>query len=80
MHSVLMGNKAVGVPHKTKDINSGKEAIVEEEKKKPNNAFSAIMTGQKRAPPFAHFDDFKQWSVSTFSISASLRITMSLKK
>eukprot|EP00957_Ditylum_brightwellii_P007909 598771-Ditylum_brightwellii.AAC.1 len=58
MHSVLMGNKAVDVPDKTKDINSG----------------------QKRAPSFAHFDGFKQWSVSTISISASLRITMSLKK
>ena len=33
MHSVLMGNKAVGVPHKTKDIDSSKDAIVEEEKK-----------------------------------------------
>ena len=29
MHSVLMGNKAVGVPHKTKDIDSSKDAIVE---------------------------------------------------
>eukprot|EP00957_Ditylum_brightwellii_P033678 2552286-Ditylum_brightwellii.AAC.1 len=62
MHSVLMGNEAVGVPHETKDINSSKEAIVEEEKKKPSNAFFVIMKGQKRGPSFTHFDGFKQWS------------------
>eukprot|EP00957_Ditylum_brightwellii_P016751 1261016-Ditylum_brightwellii.AAC.1 len=56
MHSVIMGNKDVGVPHETKDIDSGKKAIVEEEKKKPSNKFSVIMKGQKRAPSFAHFD------------------------
>eukprot|EP00957_Ditylum_brightwellii_P161447 12292560-Ditylum_brightwellii.AAC.1 len=56
MHSVLMGTKAVGVPHKTKDIDSGKEAIVEDKRKKPSNAFSVIRKGQKRAPSFAHFD------------------------
>ena len=66
MHSVLMGNKTVGVPQETKDIDSSKEAKVEEEKKKPSNAFSVIMKGQKRAPSFAHFDGFKQWSVSKF--------------
>eukprot|EP00957_Ditylum_brightwellii_P058526 4437718-Ditylum_brightwellii.AAC.1 len=80
MHSVLMGYKAVGVPHKSKGIDSGKEAILEEEEKEPSNAFSVMMKGQKRAPSFAHFDGFKQWGVSIFSMSASLRITMSWKK
>eukprot|EP00957_Ditylum_brightwellii_P085732 6522794-Ditylum_brightwellii.AAC.1 len=66
VHSVLMRNKAVGVPHKSKDIDFVEEAIVEDEKKEPSNAFSVIMTGQKRALSFAHFDGFKQWSVSYF--------------
>eukprot|EP00957_Ditylum_brightwellii_P066156 5020270-Ditylum_brightwellii.AAC.1 len=56
MHSVLMGSNAVGVPHKSKDIDSVKEDIMVEEKKEHSTAFSVIMTGQKRAPSFAHFD------------------------
>eukprot|EP00957_Ditylum_brightwellii_P172062 13099265-Ditylum_brightwellii.AAC.1 len=63
MHSVFMGNNDVGVPHKSKDIDPVKEAIVVEEKKEPSNAFSVMMTRQKRAPSFANFDGFKKWSV-----------------
>eukprot|EP00957_Ditylum_brightwellii_P206362 15348026-Ditylum_brightwellii.AAC.1 len=54
MHSVLMGNNAVGVPYTSKDIDSGKEAILVEGEKEPSNAFSVMMIGQKRAPSFAH--------------------------
>eukprot|EP00957_Ditylum_brightwellii_P070494 5356574-Ditylum_brightwellii.AAC.1 len=60
MHSVLMGNNAVGISHKPKDIDSVKEAVAVEETKETSNAFSVMMTGQKRAASFAQFDGFKQ--------------------
>eukprot|EP00957_Ditylum_brightwellii_P045513 3450473-Ditylum_brightwellii.AAC.1 len=89
MHSVLMGNKAVGVPHKSKDIDSGKEAIVEEEKKEPSNEFSVMLKGQKRAPSKDKREHHHLLTLMVSSngvcqyfplMSALLRITMSWKK